>query len=400
MSANLPFISRLDAAGGRAVVFDDAMFDDPRFDAAGKFAGFPNSGLGLEIGHSSDAAMKRLVPALRRKWPDAPIEKVQDAAKSIIKRHIAPLIDPRFDGVTDFTSSSLELVGGPGENVMRPNAPTLFVPGPGRVMALQSRNVLKPGYRTNSFKIREHTGQAVWVDPNALREVPNADYQDEKEVRGAAYYASKYTWGIPDDWEASIVGDDLQGERQYAAVEAVDDFRERVSWWGSTDKNIEGFATISGALFLLSGQQFSSMVPTAVQMMQRLAAIEARYMLGNQGRRPTNCVMPHADRLAMQNTYFGANGEGDSVWKRAVEQYPWIASAMFHDNLTLGNQAGTATRWIVYTADPKNLYVEHMETMVFGPFEDYLNQTYVLLRRHGGVVAKLPEQVLYADFTA
>jgi hypothetical protein len=399
MSANHPFLSRLDAAGGRAIVGDDGLFDDARFDAVSKkFVGFGS--LGIEIGHSSAAAMKRLVPALRRKWPDAPLNKVQDAAKSVILRHIAPLVDPRFDGATDFTSSGLEWEGGPGENVIRPPAPTLFVPGPGRVLALQSRNVLRPGYRTNSFKIREHKGKATWGDPRAMREVPTSDYEDEKEVRGAAYYMSKYEVSLADDWEAAILGDDLQGERQFAAVEAADDFRERASWWGSAEKNIEGMATISGALVLLSGQQFSSMVPTAVQMMQRIAAMEQRYMLGNKGARPTHCIMPHADRLTMQNTYFGVGGEGPSVWDRATAQYPWIANALFHDNLTLANWAGNATRWIIYTEDRMNLYVEHMETMVFGPFEDYLNQTFVLLRRHGGVIAKLPERVMYADFTA
>jgi hypothetical protein len=399
MSAHLQFISRLDKAGGRAVAFDDSMLDDVRNDGAGKFIGFRDGGLGLEIGRNSEAAMSRLMPDLRKRWPDAPLEKVQDAAKAIIRRNIAPLVDPRFDGVTNFTSNDLELQGGPGENVSRPPAPTLFVPGPGRVMALQSRNVLKPGYRTNSFKIREHHGQASFVENNAWRELQNADYSDEKEIRGAAYYGSKYSWSVPDSWEAAIVGDDLQGERQFSAIKAVDDFRERVSWWGSTDKNIEGFATISGALLMLAGQQFSSMTPTAVQMLQRLAAMEARYMLGNQGARPTHCVMPHADRLSMQNTYFGAGGEGPSVWDRAVAQYAWIKNAMFHDNLTTGNYASSATRWVIYTEDKMNLYIEHMESMVFGPFDDYGTQTFIIIRRHGGAVAKLPEQVLYVDFT-
>src|SRR5690606_27339798 len=128
-----------------------------------------------------------------RQWPDATREQVQDAAKAIIKREIAPLVNPHFDGVTDFNTSSLELVGGPAENIRREPPPTLFVPGPNRVVAIQNRNVLKPGYRTNSFKIRKGVGKAVWAEPNALREVPNVDYYDEKEVRGAAYYASKYS---------------------------------------------------------------------------------------------------------------------------------------------------------------------------------------------------------------
>lgn len=401
MSAHHPFISRLDAAGGRAVTFSADMLDGIRTDAAGRFVGFGDDGLGIEVGRSSEAAMKRLVPWLRRnKWPDLPLEKVKDAAKAIIKRHIAPLVDrnARFDGVTDFTSSGLELQGGPGEVLVRPPDPTLFVPGPGRVEAVKSRNVLKPGYRTHSFKLRAHTGQAVIIDPNAMREVPNADYQDEKEVRGAAYYASAYSWSVPDDWEAAIVGDDLQGERQFSAVKAADDLRERLSWWGDSTENIEGVATISGALLLLAGQQFSSYVPTATQMLQRLATIEARFSRGNKGRKPTHCIMPDVDRLAMQSTYLANTSV--TVWDQAVKQYPWIANAMFHDNLTTGNWGSDGTRWIVYIADPMNFYIEHMDTMVFGPFEEYVTQRYILLRRHGGAVAKMPEQILYADFTA
>lgn len=400
MSAHLPFLTRLDAAGGQAVVLDDNMFDgEVRLDKHGNVAKFAGSPFGLEVGRSSERAMKRLVPRLHRQWPDATREQVQDAAKAIIKREIAPLVNPHFDGVTDFNTSSLELVGGPAENIRREPPPTLFVPGPNRVVAIQNRNVLKPGYRTNSFKIRKGVGKAVWAEPNALREVPNVDYYDEKEVRGAAYYASKYSWSIPDEWEAAIVGDDLPGELQMDAVLVADDFQERVSWWGSTEKNIEGIATVSGALMMLMGQEFSSMVPTAEQIIQRLAAIEARYKRGNNGRKPTHSIIPDADRLAMMTIFFGEKAVGESVWDRAVRQFPWVANAFTHDNLSLGNQDGTASRWIVYTNDPANLYIEHMDTMVFGPFDEWNTTSFVIVRRHGGVIAKMPEQVLYADFT-
>lgn len=377
-------------------------------------------GLGAEMGGNSKKLIRQVAECFRRHSPDADPKKAQDAAEKVVKDGIGRLFGAtqrraaanpvqqlakalasamKQDGATDFVSSELELVMGESETVIRPADPTLFVPGPGRTLVLPNRNLLRPGLRTNSYKVRQRRGQAQWADPNTVgRQINRAGFDDEKVVRGAEYYAIQYGYSIPGEWEAGYLGIDILGENQMAAVEAMEDFRERVSTWGDAEKAVAGFATLSDAVIISAGQQFNSLTPTAEQMMQRLAAIEQRYMLANQDRRPTNLLAPNADRLAMQNTYF--TGTSDSVWSKAVEQYPWVRDAVWTDRLMLASADSTAARWIVYSQDPKNLYIEHMDHMLFGPFQEFMTFTFVLLARHGGVVSKIPERVVYVDFTA
>lgn len=376
MAANIDFIPRLDAQA-RAGIIDTSKLGEAHRDSAGNIS---FSKLGTEIGRNTPTAKRSISAAVARAWVGAPQQ--------------------RIDAATDFLTSGLTLQGGQGEMIIRPPDPTLFVPGPGRTQVIPSRNVLKPGYRKNTYPIRQRKAQAEWVDPSAMRQLNRASYQDELEERGAEYYAIAYGYSLPGTWESEILGTDELAENTASATEGLDDFRERVSLWGDAGKKLSGFATLGDAALLLGGQQFSSMVPTAVQMMQRIAAFEQRYVRMNKGRKPSACLIPDSDRLAMQNTWFGAGGEGPSVWDRALEQYPWMKNASFSESLLLGNEAGTASRWVLYTQDPMALYVEHMETMLFGPFQDYLTFTFVALRRHGGVINKIPERVCYVDFTA
>lgn len=387
MSALFPFIPRVDSAGSsRASLIDLSDLSKVgspqyRLDAKGRYQVTEFGKFGAEIGHSSSAAKKAIAHRLMLAWPGCDMKVAQDAA-------------------ADFVTSGLNLVMGAGENVIRPAAPTLFVSGPGLKPVLPSRNLLKPGLRTNSFKIRQRHGQAQFVSPEAIgRELNKAGFQDEEEVRGAEYYAIAWGYSIPSTWEASLLGIDPLAENQMAATEALDDFHERLSMWGDADKKLSGFATLDGAGLLLGGQQFSSTVPTAIQMMQRVAEFEQQFSDMNANRKPTAVMAPDSDRYAMQNTYFGTGSEGDSVWKRVLEQYPWFQNVTWTNDLMLANEAGTGSRWILYIQDPKNLYIEHTDTMLFGPFQEYLDFTFIGLRRHGGVVNRMPERVMYVDFT-
>jgi hypothetical protein len=386
MSALFPFIPRVDSAGtSRAGLIDVNQIGGGnvqfRLDAKGRYQVTEFGKLGIEIGHSSAVAKQHIAHRLMLAWPGCDQKKAQDAA-------------------ADFVTSGLNVVLGAGEDVIRPTARTLFVPGPGMTPVIPSRNLLEPGLRTNSFKIRQRHGQAQWVAPEAIgRELNRAGFMDEEERRGAEYYAIAWGYSIPSTWEGKFLGVDPQFENQMAATEALDDFRERVSLWGDAEKKLSGFATLDGAGLILGGQQFSSTVPTAIQMMQRIAEFEQQFMDLNGNMKPTAAMAPDSDRYAMQNTYFGTGSEGDSVWKRALEQYPWFANMTWSNDLMLANEAGTGSRWILYIQDPKNLYIEHTDTMLFGPFTEYLNFTFVALRRHGGVVSRMPERVMYVDFT-
>lgn len=332
---------------------------------------------------SSDIAIPKIAHFLRTHWgrsgQQVPEQAVQDAA-------------------TDFVTSRLQRILGPAENVRRPNnRPYLFVPGRSEQLACPSRNLLDLGQRSASYQVRAQTGQAMWVDPNDTRSLQRAgSVAEEKEYR-AHWYGIRYGFNIPETWEEPFTGENIEAERADSAVEAMDDFREMVSFIGDADRKISGFATLDGAPIILGGQSFSSGAIAADVMLRRIGEWEQLYMRANGGMKPSGVVAPQGDRIAMQNARF--TGTSDSAWKVGIEQYPWLENAIWDERMTLANAAGTSGRWILYTEDQMKLFIEHLETRVFGPFINEMETTFVLLRRHGGVIAKLPEMVIYVDFT-
>jgi hypothetical protein len=94
-------------------------------------------------------------------------------------------------------------------------------------------------------------------------------------------------------------------------------------------------------------------------------------------------------------------GTSVSVWRRAQEDYAWLQDGNVRatDNLNVGNTAGDASRWIVYRPDENNFFIEHTDTMVFGPFQEGMEVWFVSLRRIGGVISKRPEIAMSLDFT-
>jgi hypothetical protein len=376
MNTQISFVPRIDG-GGSASYVDVSKFGAAEVRQDGLLA-FAN--LGADLTKSSKYTQTVLTRAYQRVWPGASEKKCQDAAK-------------------DFITSGLNLEGGKAEEVIRPNGELIFVPGPGRTVVLPSRNVLKPGLRSNTYRIREQYGEAQWVSPEAIgRGLGQAGTQVEEKIKGAEYYAVAYSHNVVSDWENGYTGEDTLADNRDAATVSLDDFRERVSLVGDASKNISGFATLGDAVILNCGQAYSSMVPTANQMLQRLAAMQQRFKLANKQLQPNSVLAPDADRLAMQTTFFGAGSEGPSVWDRAIKMFPWLENGTWDDRMLTANSFGNGPRWILFSQDPKNLYIEHTETMIFGPFIEFLTMTYIMLRRIGGVVSKIPERVFYCDF--
>lgn len=341
-----------------------------------------SSKLGLSLTEFT-TAHRKMASFFRRRWDSNGVtfndQQVQDAA-------------------TDFVTSRLQRILGPAENVRRPNnKPYLFVPGRAKTLVVPSRNLLAPGQRSASYQVRAPTGQAMWVDPNDTRSLQRAgSVAEEKEYR-AHWYGIRYGFNIPETWEEPFTGENIEAERADSAILAMDDFREMVSFIGDTDRKLSGFATLDGAPLIGGGQSFSSGAITADNMLLRMGAWEQLYMRANGGMRPTGLVAPEGDRIAMQNARF--TGTSDSAWTVGIQQYPWLANAVWDERFALANDAGTSGRWVFYTEDQMKLYIEHLETKVFGPFVDEMETTFVLLRRHGGMIAKLPEMIVYVDFT-
>jgi hypothetical protein len=380
MNALKHFISA--AQSGRAIDVTPDMLGSIRKDSNGRVV---SSVLGAEITDSTQITKKMadIFASRSRSRMDAQDKKVQDAA-------------------ANFVTNGLRVSLGASEDVRRgQDSKYIFVPKPGLPLALQSRNMLPPGAQKVTYKIRERAARAGWVNPSAsagFRSLPRGDYSVEEKEHGAAWYAAVWSYAITEEWEASLLDEDLIGERQGAAIDGCDEFREHVSGVGDVSKKIPGMFTLGDAILILGGQQFSAGV-TAVNMGLKLSQIDLAYQNANNEAQAMRLIAPVDDKTAMQNTYYGDTSGGDSVWKRYSERYPWLQNAIWTRRVGLGNAAGNASRWVLYPDDQKNLYIEHTESMLFGPFPEWFEQNFVILRRHGGVVSKKPEQVMYVDFT-
>jgi hypothetical protein len=257
---------------------------------------------------------------------------------------------------------------------------------------------MTPGWRTVSYRVEAPTGQAQWTDPSNVRKLGHVDFLETKKEHKAAYYGVKYSYTVPELWEANKLGVDVISKRADIATLVLDKFRERTTGWGDSNLAIPGLFTLGDALLANGGAPFSGGTVTAVNMMRILQAINDLYFRANDEMPPTDAIIPRADISAMKQTFFDNNNIGQSVWERARGEFEWIRNARETERLSTGSPSGNP-RWVLWSSDsPDELYNEHTETLVFGPFQDYMNVEFVLLRRQGGIVSKRPERVLYIDF--
>lgn len=370
----------------RAMFGDDIHATEVRIDAGGGKTKLVHQVNGRTQLNASDAHAVREMKAGLRRLPafrDKPDRQVQDAAEN-------------------FVTSSLSRVLGAGENVRRPTLPLLFVPGPGRRVVLASKNLVKPGLRTIEYEVRAQTGQAQFVDPASTRELQNADYVGERKIHGADYSGVRYGYTTPETWEDDILGGDMIGEREMSAMQAMDNFEESVSGWGAADRNIPGLLNYGSALLVVGGQFFASGSVTAINMLRAIGSWESMYKRANGDLAPDGAIVPEADKVIMKTTFLPNTTQ--SAWDRALALYPWLENASATNRLNSNAGSGPGKfgygRWVLYNSDPLYTYFENTPSMVFGPFIDEMRMSFVVLRRHGGLVAKLPERIMNVDFTA
>lgn len=371
----------------------------PRFDSGAKFSGttFLNlDKLGLP-GVAEDGVSVRF-DSLGTELVDDEYAKVHIGRKLAERWGLEPSDRRVQDAAGEFVTGPLERVLGPSADVVRGrNKPYVFVPGEGRTPAVPSRNELPPGWEVNSYEVKSYTGQAAWTEPHATKHLPTADFLTEKKLQGAKYYGIRYRWSIPEEWSDRVRRINSQAERELAAIMALDDFREAASKYGAPEFKLPGVYRSGDALKFHGGARFGSGTVDAPTMMLRLASWAYKYSRCNERMEPTRVIAPLSDKVAMQRTYF--TGTSDTVWSRAIEDFPWLQNAVWDDSLVRANSAGNGPRWVFLTDDPLNMYIEHTDTMVFGPFPDEMDMSFVLLRRHGGFVNRLPERLAYVDFT-
>lgn len=99
------------------------------------------------------------------------------------------------------------------------------------------------------------------------------------------------------------------------------------------------------------GISFSEMSLSAVQMVKLIREWDRACVSSFGHRGVLGLVMPHADRLAMQCTYFGVGGEGGSVWSRVAQfEFRWSGTITCDDRMLTAGPGGLP-RWMFVSDD-------------------------------------------------
>jgi hypothetical protein len=286
---------------------------------------------------------------------------------------------------------------GPASDVRRGEGkPYLFVRSKGEEL-IPSARTLDIGARIGQYNIRVLTGQAQDTNLEDLSSLQNADFVGDVGEYRAHWFGIAKRLSIPETWSEKFTKVNTMQERDTAAIMALDDFQEQRSRWGSAEKAIIGAFTMPNAAFGIGGAAFQGGTVDAQEMMRVIATIEAQFMAGNNDQMPWGGVMARADMSIMKSTFF--SGTTTSAWSKALEDFPWMRNMKSDRALDRSNAGGTGPRWVIIGSDQDHLHNEVTDTMVFGPFTKDLVTYWYMVRRHGGIIAKMPEMVLYMDFT-
>jgi hypothetical protein len=365
-----------------------------------------SNGLSRQIVHVDSTTGPIDVPAFVH--PTWGVQLVSKGMKNRVATSIAKLAatagyraDQRRcqDAAGNFVTSTLTKILAPAEDVTRGDKrPWLFVPGrvPADQLALISRDIMEPGYRDYEYRVREMVGQAKWGDPNRPRSFNNADTVEDIQKGQAHWYGINFEVTLTDLWTDAITDRNARGDKEASAMLALDDMRERVSGFGDPEKKLSGLARVSSSIIVAGGGRLTGAGLTAEQLVQRVTSWIELYAKANNNMMPVACMAPREDLVLLQTTIF--TGTDKSAWDKLVITHPWLATSHWDYRMSTASPDGTP-RWTFYARDDMSLFVAHTETMLFGPFEDMTSMRFLAIRRHGGVVAKKPEQVVNIDFT-
>lgn len=305
------------------------------------------------------------------------------------------------DAAAAFVASPLVKALGPSETVTRgDNRRWMFTPGrvdAGRVVMV-SKDIIEPGHKAYSYRVRELRGNAAWTTPRAMRSLPAGSAAEEEVTRKAEWYGARWQISVEDLWTDAITGNNTRDDNQAAAVLSLDVFREHISLVGDPALGIYGLTTQPDALGVAAGQRLTLAGLSAADLFARVLTWIYTYERLNNNMPPAGVVAPALDRQVLMQTTW-PNNAAASVWASLVQLYPWLdAGSFWDDRMSTASVDGTPM-WVFFPRNDAEAFIVHTETIVFGPFEEPGTTDFYLLRRHGGVLVKRPEQVLYLNFS-
>lgn len=245
-----------------------------------------------------------------------------------------------------------------------------------------------------------HSGEARFFGPggSGTRSLRRTNTAEDMKSVPVGYFGVRIGWDAFELWQATHLGRDVPGERQRGGRYAMDELLEETAAFGNIERNINGF--FNGGVALTFGLPKSMGDPslTADELLTYLGIIDVMWARANPRRMVSGCVMPRTHKVNLLRIFNGNDNSGLSMWKYALEMYPWLANIVLDDRLLTASDTG-ASMWQFWSADSDELYLEGSPNhMLFGPFETELETEFILLNKTAGAVNWRAERIMRVQF--
>jgi hypothetical protein len=316
--------------------------------------------------------------------------EIVDGLAPLIQKHDSKLTRKEvLDAATNFTTHHLASMLQPVEIVNNTNF--LFVPGRGdNPPLIPVVSNIELGDRSVQWQSVALTGEAVHFGPGATRDLRRVDSADDQSEQAVTYWGVIHGWDMFELAQGGKLGRRIESENAAAASQAMAETMERMGGFGYNARKIPGMFNHGAAFTVDLPVSFGNPAITYEQALEQMCVIDLVWGRANPRRRVSGVVMPRSHKLNLMKIFIGANEEGGGLWKWALEMFPWLSNIIEDDRmLTAANDGGS--QWTLWSADSMDLFHEASAPMVFGPFEDQFDTTFITMQMGAGVICRRPE---------
>lgn len=300
------------------------------------------------------------------------------------------------DAAENFVTNQLEQML---TALVRKPPSTNLMTGPSSLIPV--RSTLRPGQLYVGYDIESPTGQAGFVEPDGMMDLPQVGEFAERKRHEATWAGIGYGWGLIESWTAAEMGKSLDTSRATTARDTLQRFCERVLLFGANTHKLTGIRAHMQAMMLELDTNMEDEVATpndALIMLQIIDHAFSRIASSYNGQ-ITGGIAPKQDLYFLQQMRYGSAGEGGQALPGFKTMLPWLNSIEWIDGM---NAASTQTGplWVLWSDDANELWSE-MDPVptLYGPFTDgKLRTSFVLLTHIGGVIVRRRERILACHF--
>jgi hypothetical protein len=293
----------------------------------------------------------------------------------------------RHDAATAFTTSALSTVLAPV--FIQSSKSFLFAPGftGPRGQLLPIKQTVELGKQQVEYPVVVFTGEARRMASGSTKDLPRVGTSDDMKSQRVGLYGVRFGWDEFELWQSAHLGRQVQNEQQRAASMAMAEYFEDFCSYGDLDTQRPGFFN-HGSCFTIDIATNLGTSTSATDILDALSYIDIAWDKANPNRILSGVIMPKVHAANMKKRFLGASSEGQSLWKVAVEFYPWLGNIITDDRLLTASQSSGAM-WQFWSADGEDQYIEATPSpLLYGPFNDELETTFIMIGQTAGVINK------------